>query len=164
MTAAAVVGALALVGTACGDDDSDSGSTDDTTETTEAAQSETTDLDVTAVDYEFEGIPDEIPAGTAEVTFTNDGADDHVLVVFRFNDDATLDEILQLSEAEAEERVTIVGEVFAPTGASETGTIELDEPGRYAAICPIPVGAHGDTEGTGPPHFVEGMAQEFEVT
>jgi len=160
----AVVGALTLVGAACGDDDdssSDSGS--DTTETT-AADTATTTLDVTGEDFSFAGIPDEIEAGTVDVTFTNDGAEDHVLEVFRFNDDTTLDELLELPEDEAVSRLTEAGGVFAPGGASATGTLDLAEPGRYVAICPIPEGSVDGAEGTGPPHFVHGMVQEFTVT
>ena len=37
-------------------------------------------------------------------------------------------------------------------------------PGEYVAVCFIPVGTMPDHEGTGPPHFVEGMKQEFTVT
>jgi plastocyanin len=163
MAVGAVVGALALVGAACGDDD-DSSSSDDTSDTTEATQGETTELDVTGLDFEFEGIPDEIPAGTAEVTFTNEGAEDHVLEVFRINDDTPVDELLQMSEEEAISHLTEAGGVFAAAGASDTGTIELTEPGRYVAICPIPEGSVDGAEGDGPPHFVHGMVQEFEVT
>ena len=159
----AAVGALALVGAACGDDD-DSSSSDDTSDTTEAAQGETTELDVTALDFEFEGIPDEIPAGTAEVTFTNDGEEDHVLEVYRINDDSTVEELLNMSEQEALEHLTEAGGVFAADGATDTGTLDIAEPGRYVAICPIPEGTAGETQGTGPPHFVHGMVQEFEVT
>jgi plastocyanin len=163
MMVGAVVGALTLVGAACGDDDDSSSDSDsDTTETT-AADTATTTLDVTAEDFSFSGIPDEVEAGTVDVNFVNDGAEDHELIAFRFNDDATLDEILALSEEEAMERITVVGQVYAPAGESATGVLELEEPGRYGAICAIPVGTHDDTEGTGPPHFVEGMTAEFEV-
>ncbi len=41
----------------------------------------------------------------------------------------------------------------------------LKKTGNYAALCFIPVGTTSEeTEGTGPPHFTEGMAAEFEVT
>jgi hypothetical protein len=124
-------------------------------------------VSVTMADYSFTGIPEELEKGTAAFNVTNEGAEAHVVVVFRFKGDETLDEILELSEEEAEERVTIVGEAYADPGDSNIGFIPLKKTGRYAAICPIPVGSTpeaGDEGGSGPPHFVEGMATEFEVT
>ncbi len=121
-------------------------------------------VDVTMADYSFTGIPDEIEKGTVAFNVANEGTEEHVMVVFRFKGDETLDEILELSEEEAMERVTIVGEGFASPGESTVAYIQFKKTGRYAAICPIPVGTTADAEGTGPPHFVEGMATEFEVT
>jgi hypothetical protein len=81
--------------------------------------------------------------------------------VFRINDDETrsLEEILQLPEEEQMELATPVTFAFAPPGGSFTAFADL-EPGRYAALCFIPVGGGED----GPPHFTEGMFAEFQVT
>lgn len=117
-------------------------------------------VDVTAVDYEFEGLPETIEAGTAGFRMTNEGAEPHVIVLFRYNDGDTtsLEDLLALPEDQAAQHGTVVGTSFAAPGSWGAGFVEL-EPGRYAALCPIPVGG---TE-TGPPHFMEGMAAEFEV-
>jgi hypothetical protein len=124
------------------------------------------EIDVSGVDFAFEGLPEQLDAGTYAFNFTNDAeAELHVMALVRINDDVTesLEELLQLPEEEARSKVTDVGGVAAEPGESDTTLIEL-EPGRYAAICPIPVGSVGGTEGSGPPHFVEGMAAEIEVT
>ena len=60
-------------------------------------------------------------------------------------------------------QIEFVAAGFAEPG--DTGTVYADvkKPGRYAAVCFIPTGTHGDTEGDGPPHFVQGMVAEFTV-
>jgi hypothetical protein len=126
-------------------------------------------FDVTAADYSFDGLPEDTSAGAKSFTVANEGQEPHVLVLFRFNDDAqeSLQELLQLSEEEAMQRGTIVAEGFAQPDESDTFFVNL-EPGRYAGLCPIPIGTPPNAppeEGQGgPPHFTEGMANEFEVT
>jgi hypothetical protein len=116
-------------------------------------------VEVTGVDYAFEGLPETIPAGTTGFRFTNDGAEPHVLVLFRYNEGETaeLTDLLAFPEEELAQHLTFVGATFAEPGSA--GFAEL-EPGHYAAICPIPVGGAED----GPPHSMEGMSAEFEVT
>ena len=117
--------------------------------------------DVTAVDYAFEGLPEEMPAGQVSIAMTNEGDEEHEMVLFRRNDGETrgIEELLELPEAEAEEAVTFSGVTFAPPG--ETGYLATElEPGTYFSVCFIPVGGAED----GPPHFTEGMAAQFEVT
>jgi hypothetical protein len=116
--------------------------------------------DVTAVDYGFEGVPESVPAGTVSFSLTNDGTEDHEMVLFRKADGETrpIEELLALDEAEAEEAMTFTTVGFASPGA--TGYVATDlEAGQYAMVCFIPVGGAED----GPPHFTEGMVSEFEV-
>jgi hypothetical protein len=122
-------------------------------------------LDVTAVDYEFSGLPDEMDAGYNIVNFTNDGQEEHELVAVRINDDVDLsiDEILALPEEESEAMIRFVGASFASAGESTVGSLDLTEPGRYVVVCFIPVGTVGETEGDGPPHALEGMTTEITV-
>jgi uncharacterized cupredoxin-like copper-binding protein len=117
-------------------------------------------IEVTAVDYAFEDVPDEIDAGTVAVTLTNDAeSEDHEFLVFRKNDpDQSTSEILELAEDEVEEAVTFAGAVSAPPGQSATSLFNL-EPGSYAAVCFIPVGGDEDA----PPHAAEGMVTDFTV-
>lgn len=118
-------------------------------------------IDVTAVDYAFEDVPETIEAGTAAFGFTNASeAEDHEMTILRKADGVTLsfEDILALPEEEAMAQATFVGGTFAPPGG-EGSTLAQLEPGAYAMACFIPVGGGED----GPPHFTEGMLQEFTV-
>jgi uncharacterized cupredoxin-like copper-binding protein len=123
-------------------------------------------LDVTAVDYGFEGLPDQLSTGYTVVTFTNEGQEQHEIFALRFNDDTTetLEEIAELPEEEAIDKITPVNATWALPGTSDTVSWNLTEAGRYAIVCFIPVGSVGESEGDGPPHFAEGMVQEFTVS
>lgn len=125
---------------------------------------------VTAVDYAFSGIPDEVAAGT-EFSLVNEGAEAHELVLIRRNDGVTesFEELLALPEEDAMEFAAVIGAVFADPGAESGDTLTAAEPGDYLAVCFVPVGttsaeASMDMENMGPPHFVEGMLLEFTVT
>ncbi|HET6770581.1 MAG TPA: hypothetical protein VFH75_02955 [Actinomycetota bacterium] len=128
-------------------------------------------LDVTGVEYAFEGVPDTVSAGRVALRFTNDGDQPHEFIVFRKNDGVTesFDEILELPEGQSEERMTFVGATFADPGESNAAVFEA-EAGEYIALCFFPVGATVEgpepEEGEGPPgpdHWVEGMRSEFTV-
>ena len=123
-------------------------------------------MDVTATDYEYDGIPTELSVGYTVTDFTNDGQEQHEMFAFRINDGVTesLDEIFAMSEDEAIGKITPVNATFASPGNSDVGSWNLEQPGNYAVVCFIPVGSVGETEGDGPPHFTEGMVQEFTVT
>jgi hypothetical protein len=85
----------------------------------------------------------------------------HELVLFRVNDGVTetIEELLALPEEEAFSKVTPAGVVFADAPGSEAATMLDLEPGRYAAVCFIPIGGGED----GPPHFTGGMVAELQV-
>lgn len=123
-------------------------------------------LSVTGADYEFTGIPATVKAGPTGVTLTNEGEEFHVVLLLRFNDGETLsvEDLLKLDEAAAMTKTTLIADSFAPPGATGTAFFDLT-PGRYVAICPIPKGAKpGVEEPDGPPHFTEGMVEEFTVS
>lgn len=118
-------------------------------------------VDVSAVDYAFEGVPGSIPAGTVVFDLTNASeAEGHEMIVFSKADgvDLTFQEILELPEEESESLVEFATAAFAAPGESSTALAGL-EPGQYGMVCFIPVGGGED----GPPHFTEGMFQEFTV-
>ena len=142
-------------------------------------------VEVGAVDFAFEDLPERIPAGT-RLTLENRAPDElHELVAFRLADDERrpVTELLQLPPAElgailgaAPPRTVLLaapGEEQIPAVGDGT----LDEPGRYLIMCSIPTGVDPATylaaaaaaggqqpqvEG-GPPHFVQGMAAELVV-
>lgn len=175
--------AVAALAAACGNDDDDA-AVDETTSSTAAGGAGT--ITVTAVDYAFEGLPDEIEAGT-RIELENDSTNElHEFVAIRIPDSETrpVSELVQLPEAEVDalfgstEPATVLlappgGEMIAAVG---DGTIS--EPGRYAVVCFIPTGADPEayleaaqtaTEGPpdvagGPPHVANGMHAELNVT
>lgn len=174
MAVLAFAGAVGLA--ACGSDDDQPAVAGDDEET----------IEVRGIDYAFEGIPATVEAGTT-LTFTNASeVEPHELVLFRIPDgeDRSIDELLALPEEEAERAVGApigVAVAVQPGSAGELveGDLTVSEPGRYVALCFLPVGSdpdemqemmESDAEGppeqgadAGPPHFVQGMKHEFTV-
>lgn len=167
---AVIVGAVAVILAACGDDD-----------TTDEPQV----VEVTSVDFAFEDLPDSVPVGT-RLTLTNEAPSElHEIVAFRLSDDEERsgDELMQLSPEElgavfAGEPATVI---LTPPGGDQVDAVgdgTLSEPGRYLLVCAIPTGvapeayleaAAASEEGPpqvegGPPHFVHGMWAELTVT
>jgi hypothetical protein len=120
--------------------------------------------EVTAVNFEFQDLPDSLPAGMSAVTLTNEGEDLHEIAVLRINDDVTMsaEELLALPQEQALSMVKIVGITFAAPGETTTAFVDA-QPGRYFAACFIPEGTTPTAEGEGPPHFTLGMLKEFNV-
>lgn len=141
-------------------------------------------VEVRLVDFGFEGLPDEVPAGT-QLTIVNEADEElHELVAFRLPDDEARS-VHDLAQLPPEELGAIIGEPAAvllaePGGETiaAVGDGTLSEPGRYAIMCFIPTGADpseylaaaAESEGGppdvagGPPHFVHGMLAELAVT
>jgi len=119
-------------------------------------------LEATGVDYEYEGIPETVPAGVVAVTFTNAGTETHELGIVRINDDVTqpVEELLTLPEEEVFSKVTFTGISFAEPGETDTTFLRMEK-GRYGAACFIPQGSLAEVQGAGPPHFTLGMFTEF---
>jgi uncharacterized cupredoxin-like copper-binding protein len=118
-------------------------------------------IEVTGVDYAFEGAPDTAQAGTVAFRFTNKSAkEQHELVVLRKNDDTTESwaDLLKLPEDQASAKATPVARTQAAPGQSSATLADLT-PGSYAMLCFLPVGG---AEG-GQPHFMQGMVHEFTV-
>ena len=120
-------------------------------------------FDISAIDYEFVGLPTEVSAGTVAFRFTNDSANSepHEMIVLQRTPELTesLDEIAHMSPDELMPKAPMVGVVFSDSpGSGSTSFMELEE-GSYIAICTIPVG--GGEEGE--PHAAHGMVGEFEV-
>ncbi len=189
------VAALALLGgAACSDDDGDDAA-DDTTETSADTSSTSTEempagetVEVTAEDYKFVGLPESVDVGT-KLTLVNDSqAELHELVALQIPESETrsVEELVQLPEDQIEgifgEAMPAMVLVRAPGDAemiAAVGDGTFSEPGRYAIICAIPVGAdpaammaamQEESEGppttaagAGPPHFTQGMYTEVTV-
>lgn len=108
--------------------------------------------------------------GEYALTLTDDGDELHEAVIVRIDDDEArpIEELLQ--EDDPSEFATDVAFVFAcPGESSEPVAMDIDEPGRYVAVSFIPVGTTPETppedfENLGPPHALQGMVAEFEVS
>jgi uncharacterized cupredoxin-like copper-binding protein len=190
----AIVGVLAIGLAACGDDD------DATPATTAAPAAATTapamdhstmDMDhpsvqVDGVDYAFQNVPASIKAGT-KLTFKNDSNKEfHEMVVIRIPDSEkrSVADLAKLPEEESNKvfaNVEPAAVLVAPPGQEGMAVVgdgTITEPGRYAVVCFIPVGADPQkvvdamqTEssgppdlGDGPPHISAGMHAELTVT
>lgn len=126
-------------------------------------------LAVTAKDYSYDGMPNDMAKGASLVTLENAGTELHEMIFVRVNDDVTesTEELLALPEEEAMTKVELKGSVFAMPGETTQSTVDL-EAGRYLVACFIPVGltpesmASGE-EPEGPPHFTQGMVHDLTI-
>ena len=185
-----------LLFAACGDDDdtTDAAAEDTTTTVADAPAGETSEdemadeesagdvLEVEAVDYAFEGLPDSVPAGT-KLSLTNTSeVEAHELVAFRIPDGETrsVEELLALPEEELMSMMSgpPATVLMAPPQGEQIAAVgdgTLTEPGRYALLCFIPTGADpaalmedSGPDGpppadSGPPHIAHGMHAELIV-
>lgn len=172
-----MAGMLTLAG--CGGGDEETASSGDASQTeamaTDGPDAAGETVEVTGVEYEFEGLPATMSSGT-ELTFTNGGEEAHELVLLKIADDEerSAQELLALPQEEAQTLTQMKGVAVAPPGGDGRvveGALVVDEPGRYMAICFIPVGTTEMPEGPpeegeapgGPPHFTRGMFAEVSV-
>lgn len=122
---------------------------------------------ISGIDYSFQGIPATLKSGST-LTFRNDGAEVHEMVVMRRNEGVTKPFMAILSEGEAAARtqVTILGVSSALPGTAAPNSVTVDVKGDYALVCFIPTGTKPGTSSSagGPPHFIQGMLAEFSVT
>lgn len=187
---AVAVAVVALLAVSCGDDDDNAATGDTGAPSTEGAAgpgdtaAPEGPIDVVAIDYAYQNLPESVPAGT-EFTLENRSSEEvHEVVAFRLPDDEqrSVEELLQLGEEEFQQIVAGPPAMVAVAPPNAEGFVPvgdgtLTEPGRYAFICTIPVGADPqayleaaqqsqggpvDVPG-GPPHFVEGMFGEVTV-
>jgi uncharacterized cupredoxin-like copper-binding protein len=114
-------------------------------------------IPVTGVDFGFEGIPAQVPAGAVSFEFSNEGEVAHEMVMFKLGEGVDMDELLGRDEEASEDEAQEVGFTFAPPG--EGGAyLNAEEltPGTYAVVCFIP-GPEGKA------HHELGMKTTFTV-
>jgi hypothetical protein len=122
---------------------------------------------VSATEYMFQDLPEELSAGVTSFEFSNEGKEVHELILVRKNPGVTesAQELLALPEEEAMAKVTMLGSpAFATPGDSDYKVVDLKS-GEYIAACFIPKGMTSDDgpPPDGPPHFTQGMVAEFTV-
>lgn len=116
-------------------------------------------VDVTAVEYAFDGVPEELAAGPVAFSVTNGGAEGHEMSMARLADGTTMDEVLAFEGDPFGEGLLTeeTGQVFIPTpGDTRVINAEL-EAGTYGFVCFIP-------GPDGAPHAMLGMAGSVTVT
>jgi len=125
-------------------------------------------VEVSAADYSFSGLPSEIKAGRTSIDLTNKGKELHEVVLLTKNPGVTerFDEILALGEEEGMTKVRPVSFTFAAPGEDDYTVTDLPA-GEYLAVCFIPQGLTSE-DGPPPaedakPHFALGMKQEITV-
>jgi hypothetical protein len=143
---------------------------------------------VTASDYSFAGLPLNAPPGTKLALHNASTKEVHEMVVVRLPDNVKepVAELLALPEEELNKKVPdtepslVMVALPGQDGQAMEGDGTITEPGRYAVVCFIPVGADpklveaamsappgtGEGEpslGDGPPHFTKGMSGEFTI-
>jgi hypothetical protein len=124
-------------------------------------------VDVTAVDYAFEGIDVTYAPGSYGFAMENAGAELHEAVLVRVDDERPFEELIEISDEEAEGVIEFIGGAIAcPGDSAEPFAGELTS-GRYAMVCFIPEGFTPEADpaaiGENPPHAVLGMVAEFTV-
>jgi hypothetical protein len=129
-------------------------------------------VDVTGLEYEFQGIPETLETGITMFRFTNPGAEVHELAIGRLKGDNSAEDVAEEPPAEAEENVRFVAHGLVPPGQTRFVAARL-KAGDYAALCFIPVGTtdpetleeeegeHGGENAE--PHAAEGMFAGFTV-
>jgi hypothetical protein len=133
------------------------------------------ELDVTATEYAYSGIPPTLSFGPLIVNLHNEGVEAHEVVFVRIDDGSTsAEQLLAMPAAEAEEDSTVYGAAIAFPGETAHLLVSLTS-GEYVVADFLP--QHDDpdalaaaTVGTttpvgefGPPHHTLGMYATFHV-
>ena len=128
-----------------------------------------TAVTVTAKDYEFVGADALSAGGTFAITLENEGNELHEMMIQKIDESETRSVEEMLQSEEPPETLSEVAFGFACPGSSTVFNADISEPGRYVALCFIPSGTTAETdpadfENGGPPHAMNGMVVEFEVS
>ena len=122
-------------------------------------------LPINAIDYEYTGIPANLPAGVTKFKMTNTAPkEDHMIAVVKVrpgNESMPVDQILKLSNKKQGKVLdfTDVGFAEAEPGDSSYFPMNLTS-GKYVYACFLPEGGKKN----GKPHFLLGMEGEFTVS
>lgn len=128
-------------------------------------------LDVTGIEYEFQGLPETLPAGPVAVKFTDTGAELHELVVIRLKGKESVRKFLGLPEKEQRQKGELIGATEAEQNQTSYTIIDFSKPGRYAVACFFPRGSTSEEaaeeaeheHGGGRPHWRDGMRAQIRV-
>lgn len=116
-------------------------------------------VDVVATDFAFD-LPAALPAGPTSFVLTNDGAEAHLMMLFRMGAGHNFEEAMAF-EGDAQEAGLVEEQRssgFAAPGGTDEEFVTMDlRPGSYAMACFLP--SHDGT-----PHAMSGMVSSFTVS
>lgn len=166
MRGVAVLSALALLAGACGDDDDDAddAAATTTTESEGGADGGAQAVTITAVDYGFSEVPEELTAGVVELTFQNEGEVAHEAGFVSLGD-TPLEQFIEDFPAVLEGgpfppyAETVAAPVEIPGGESVEKTFTITE-GRYALFCALEGDADAAAESEGEGESTSTTAEE----
>ena len=177
-----LVAAISLVAAGCGGDDGDGAGGTTTTggrSATTTGEGAATELSVTAGDFSFSGVPEELEAGVFDITFENTGEVDHELAFVEIGD-TPLEEVgpALAPTLEGGPFPDFLDNLAIPATAEPGETVQttaLLAEGSYALICTftgaVPEAGVTTTTGAGfeegpqgPPHYELGMIQPVTIS
>jgi uncharacterized cupredoxin-like copper-binding protein len=112
-------------------------------------------IGVTALEYEFQGMPEVMQQGEETFVLNNGGEEPHELYLAYITSDQSIEEIIELPEKQVNKVTQAVDRVEAAPGESAEFTAAL-VPGRFGYVCFVQA-----PDGT--PHAFLGMAGELTV-
>jgi hypothetical protein len=120
---------------------------------------------VTAIDYQYEGVPATLSSGIATFKLTNSAPkEDHMMAITKMKPAAQgqdLTKLLSLPEKKQQQYFEDTGGSFAFASAGQVGYAPIKlEPGTYAYACFVSQGGKKN----GKPHFLLGMNGTFTVS
>jgi len=120
---------------------------------------------VTAIDYEYQGVPATMPAGVAKFKMTNAAPkEDHMMAIFKLTPEGAsvgFDKIVALPQKKAGKYLDSSSQAFLEASPGESGYAPINlTPGTYGYACFFPKGGKKD----GTPHFKLGMEGTFTVS
>jgi plastocyanin len=113
-------------------------------------------IEVTAIEYEFDGIPAEMPPGRVTFDVRNEGGENHDLVLRKVIREADILDVLELSQEEQEEYLEDAGATPAVPPGEARSLTTTPEAGTYVYLCMV-------TTESGRPHAFDGMRGSIEV-
>jgi hypothetical protein len=161
--------ALPFALVACGSDDGDGEGSDPQAQETPAEEESTPAevgdgeaqlVHVVATEYQFEGVPETLEAGSYDFHLQNDGKEPHEFVLAQILTDTPVQDLLKLDDKALMKEIKPLDGTFAEPGKGSAQPLSVElEAGRYVAVCFVPVKGKKN----GPPHAFEGMVHEFTV-
>lgn len=115
-------------------------------------------VEIAAVDFAFENVPDEVDAGLTAFAFSNVGESAHEMFIGKLAEGTTMDDVLAFEGDPSEGGLVTeeVGGTFGEPGAEVSYINGELTPGTYGLVCFIP-GPDGKS------HAELGMVDEFTV-